>query len=538
MAAVSARRMRGPSETGRTNRSRSSTARSRGPNPPSGPTSNAAGPVAGAQGLRVARSSATNSGRFAGPGGQNLVQRPGRADHRNRQPLALLRRLDRDGAQPVLVDPSGVGPFGEHRQQRRDPSSVAFCTTRSVVSRFSTANTSHRSASGACGRTQGLGREHRLAARQGGDPRRPFAVAAVEQAHASPIAAAHDAAEVMRLSRARLDRRAGRQAAFDDADGSCWRHVGSVDGTMERRTNLSPCTPTSSPPAGSPGCRAPGCPTCFWRVWTGRSAHGCCSCPGCGASCWRGPPLPETIRLVVLFAIGSLAMRAAGCVVNDLWDRDIDRKVARTAGRPLASGALRPRQALVFLARAAAGRAGGAAAAQSPGAGAGGRVAAAGRAVSAGQARHLVAATDDGLHLRLWRADGLRRRLRPARCRLGRAVRRGDPVGPGLRHDLRASGPRGRRAGRRPLHRPPVRRAHPAIPGGLLRRRGRRSGSGGLAGRVWACGSTRRWRCRRRCWPGRSSPWTSTIRPAACGCSAPTGRSGWPSALAILAGWL
>ncbi len=58
----------------------------------------------------------------------------------------------------------------------------------------------------------------------------------------------------------------------------------------------------------------------------------------------------ETIRLVTLFAIGSLVMRAAGCVVNDLWDRDIDRMVARTAGRPLASGALRPRHALVFLA--------------------------------------------------------------------------------------------------------------------------------------------------------------------------------------------
>jgi 4-hydroxybenzoate polyprenyltransferase len=42
-------------------------------------------------------------------------------------------------------------------------------------------------------------------------------------------------------------------------------------------------------------------------------------------------------------------MRAAGCTVNDLWDRDIDRMVARTAGRPLASGALRARQALVFL---------------------------------------------------------------------------------------------------------------------------------------------------------------------------------------------
>jgi 4-hydroxybenzoate polyprenyltransferase len=59
--------------------------------------------------------------------------------------------------------------------------------------------------------------------------------------------------------------------------------------------------------------------------------------------------LPETARLLALFALGSLVMRAAGCVVNDLWDRDIDRLVARTAGRPLASGAIRPRQALVFL---------------------------------------------------------------------------------------------------------------------------------------------------------------------------------------------
>jgi len=62
----------------------------------------------------------------------------------------------------------------------------------------------------------------------------------------------------------------------------------------------------------------------------------------------RPAPL-AALRLAVLFAIGSLAMRAAGCTVNDLWDRDIDRRVARTAGRPLASGALRPRQALAFL---------------------------------------------------------------------------------------------------------------------------------------------------------------------------------------------
>ena len=72
--------------------------------------------------------------------------------------------------------------------------------------------------------------------------------------------------------------------------------------------------------------------------------------PGLWGILLSGPPPREAIRLILLFAIGALVMRSAGCVVNDLWDRDIDRMVARTAGRPLASGMLRPRQALAFLA--------------------------------------------------------------------------------------------------------------------------------------------------------------------------------------------
>ena len=72
--------------------------------------------------------------------------------------------------------------------------------------------------------------------------------------------------------------------------------------------------------------------------------------PGVWGILLAAPSWIEGARLILLFGIGSLVMRSAGCVVNDLWDRDIDRLVARTAGRPLASGALRPRQALVFLA--------------------------------------------------------------------------------------------------------------------------------------------------------------------------------------------
>ncbi len=71
--------------------------------------------------------------------------------------------------------------------------------------------------------------------------------------------------------------------------------------------------------------------------------------PGVWGILLARPGWAEGVRLVLLFGLGSLVMRAAGCVVNDLWDRDIDRMVARTAGRPLASGALRPRHALALL---------------------------------------------------------------------------------------------------------------------------------------------------------------------------------------------
>jgi 4-hydroxybenzoate polyprenyltransferase len=62
-----------------------------------------------------------------------------------------------------------------------------------------------------------------------------------------------------------------------------------------------------------------------------------------------GAPWPDP-WLVALFAVGAVVMRGAGCVINDLWDRDIDRRVARTAARPLAAGAVTPFRALAFLA--------------------------------------------------------------------------------------------------------------------------------------------------------------------------------------------
>ncbi|MFM8617047.1 MAG: UbiA family prenyltransferase, partial [Alphaproteobacteria bacterium] len=72
--------------------------------------------------------------------------------------------------------------------------------------------------------------------------------------------------------------------------------------------------------------------------------------PGLWAFAMVAPDWRQGLWLTALFGLGAVLMRGAGCVVNDLWDRDLDRQVERTAGRPLASGALRARHAVVFLA--------------------------------------------------------------------------------------------------------------------------------------------------------------------------------------------
>lgn len=61
------------------------------------------------------------------------------------------------------------------------------------------------------------------------------------------------------------------------------------------------------------------------------------------------PALAFDWGMLALFAIGSVAMRGAGCTFNDIVDRDIDDKVARTRLRPIPSGQVTRTQGLVFL---------------------------------------------------------------------------------------------------------------------------------------------------------------------------------------------
>lgn len=61
---------------------------------------------------------------------------------------------------------------------------------------------------------------------------------------------------------------------------------------------------------------------------------------------WLAASGPPTLRNLVVFVVGVALMRSAGCVINDYFDRDVDAHVARTRTRPLATGALQPRDAL------------------------------------------------------------------------------------------------------------------------------------------------------------------------------------------------
>jgi len=71
---------------------------------------------------------------------------------------------------------------------------------------------------------------------------------------------------------------------------------------------------------------------------------------------WQGIALAGAVRgqwpdlkLMALVFVGAALMRAAGCAYNDIVDRDIDAKVARTAARPIPAGQISVKQAWAFL---------------------------------------------------------------------------------------------------------------------------------------------------------------------------------------------
>ena len=54
------------------------------------------------------------------------------------------------------------------------------------------------------------------------------------------------------------------------------------------------------------------------------------------------------IKYLLLFFLGSVLMRSAGCIINDVFDKDYDNKVERTKSRPIASGSISVKLALLY----------------------------------------------------------------------------------------------------------------------------------------------------------------------------------------------
>lgn len=129
-------------------------------------------------------------------------------------------------------------------------------------------------------------------------------------------------------------------------------------------TVAAPMTPTSTPPTAPVADaaprnwvdeRAPASWRPFLRLARADRPIGAwllfwpCAWSAALAAAAGGGAWPNLWHLL-LFAVGSVAMRGAGCTYNDLVDRDIDAKVARTRSRPLPSGQVTAKGAAVFLA--------------------------------------------------------------------------------------------------------------------------------------------------------------------------------------------
>ena len=63
---------------------------------------------------------------------------------------------------------------------------------------------------------------------------------------------------------------------------------------------------------------------------------------------WLAADGPPPWKILAIFTLGTVLMRSAGCAINDYADREFDRHVQRTAGRPLTSGRIAPWEAVAI----------------------------------------------------------------------------------------------------------------------------------------------------------------------------------------------
>jgi 4-hydroxybenzoate polyprenyltransferase len=65
---------------------------------------------------------------------------------------------------------------------------------------------------------------------------------------------------------------------------------------------------------------------------------------------WLAAPGGLRLDIALIFVVGTVLTRSAGCIVNDYADRNFDGRVARTRDRPIAAGVVKPKEALLLAA--------------------------------------------------------------------------------------------------------------------------------------------------------------------------------------------
>jgi 4-hydroxybenzoate polyprenyltransferase len=71
--------------------------------------------------------------------------------------------------------------------------------------------------------------------------------------------------------------------------------------------------------------------------------------PGWWSISLGAPSFDMMLWVMALFFVGAIVTRAAGCIINDMWDRRLDQQIARTSARPLAAGTISTAHAGLFL---------------------------------------------------------------------------------------------------------------------------------------------------------------------------------------------
>ena len=297
---------------------------------------------------------------------QYLIERRERPHRRHVHPPALFRRLDGMGTEALHIDSPALAVLGGYWPKFRDTQFTSLFDQHCRARRFDRREQQHRAF--CCRLRPHLGVHDQptnipLNLRHG---RPPLALAPVENQKRVARFKTQDIAEIVRLRAGQLEFGSGGERRIDEQAHARFfagpiipvRHP-AAPSCLLRARKISPF-PMIARPSPQQAVPQPGAnlilsilprrlrpfavlvrldkPIGTWLLlW-----------PGLWSVALAAEALPD-VRLLALFAAGALVMRSAGCVYNDIVDRDFDARVARTQNRPIASGAISVRTAIAFL---------------------------------------------------------------------------------------------------------------------------------------------------------------------------------------------